>query len=213
MEKEEKIKIILFGGASGSDICTNIIENNFKENIILYCNTFSNNVEKSKVISFEESIKLINIDYEYFICTGDNNLRYINYNQIKKFTNKEPINIIHNKSNISNKVNLGYGNLFMANSFVNVNCHIGDCVIINTGAIIEHDCIIGNFSQISPNSTICGYVKINNFCFISAGSTIIPKIVIGENSIVAAGSVVIKDVTSNVMVAGVPSKIKKYINE
>ena len=213
MEKEGKIKIILFGGASGSDICTNIIENNFNESVILYCNTFSNNVEKSKIISFEQSIKFINTDYEYFICTGDNNMRHINYNEIKKFTNKEPINIIHNKSNISDKVKLGHGNLIMANSFVNINSEIGNCVIINTGSIIEHDNIIGNFSQMSPNSTLCGHVKVGDFCFIGAGSTVIPKINIGEKSIVAAGTVVITDVVPNVMIAGVPSKIKKYINE
>jgi acetyltransferase-like isoleucine patch superfamily enzyme len=52
-------------------------------------------------------------------------------------------------------------------------------------------------------------VSIGDNCFIGAGSTIIPKINVGKNSIVAAGSVVIKDVPENVMVAGVPSKIKK----
>ena len=53
--------------------------------------------------------------------------------------------------------------------------------------------------------------KIGENCFISAGSTIIPKIEIGDNSIIAAGSVVIDNVPPNVMVAGVPSKIKKTI--
>ena len=65
----------------------------------------------------------------------------------------------------------------------------------------------------SPNSTLCGHVKVGDFCFIGAGSTVIPKINIGEKSIVAAGTVVITDVVPNVMIAGVPSKIKKYINE
>jgi serine acetyltransferase len=72
------------------------------------------------------------------------------------------------------------------------------------------DCYVDSFSQISPNVTLCGYVKIGESSFISASSTIIPNIKIGHNSTVAAGSVVIEDVPSNVMVAGVPSKIKKY---
>jgi acetyltransferase-like isoleucine patch superfamily enzyme len=38
-----------------------------------------------------------------------------------------------------------------------------------------------------------------------------PKIEVGDNSVVAAGSVVIDNVPPNVMVAGVPSKIKKTI--
>jgi acetyltransferase-like isoleucine patch superfamily enzyme len=50
---------------------------------------------------------------------------------------------------------------------------------------------------------------IGENCFISAGSTLIPEVKVGDNSIVAAGSVVITDVPPNVMVAGVPSKVKK----
>jgi acetyltransferase-like isoleucine patch superfamily enzyme len=77
--------------------------------------------------------------------------------------------------------------------------------------VIEHDCYLGDFSQISPNTTLCGYVHIGDNCFISAGSTLIPKVSVGNNSIIAAGSVVIDDVPPNVMVAGVPSKIKKNL--
>ncbi len=92
---------------------------------------------------------------------------------------------------------------------IHIDSKIGNGTIINTSSVIEHDCSLMDFCQISPNVTLCGYVSIGDNCFIGAGSTIIPKINVGKNSIVAAGSVVIKDVPENVMVAGVPSKIKK----
>ena len=126
-----------------------------------------------------------------------------------KDTKKEPINCIHPSAIISTK-KIGNGNLICPNSVIHVDAYIGDCTIINTGSIVEHDCYVDSFSQISPNVTLCGYVKIGESSFISASSTIIPNIKIGHNSTVAAGSVVIEDVPSNVMVAGVPSKIKKY---
>jgi hypothetical protein len=54
-------------------------------------------------------------------------------------------------------------------------------------------------------------VTIGENSFIGAASTIIPGINVDKNSIVAAGSVVIENTPDNVMVAGVPSKIKKHI--
>jgi acetyltransferase-like isoleucine patch superfamily enzyme len=52
-------------------------------------------------------------------------------------------------------------------------------------------------------------VSIGEYCFIGAGSTIIPNKQISNKSLVAAGSVVIDYVPQNVMVAGIPAKIKK----
>jgi sugar O-acyltransferase (sialic acid O-acetyltransferase NeuD family) len=153
----------------------------------------------------------LNPDVEYFIATGDNKLRQKHYELIKNFTKKEPLNCIHPSAIISTKL-IGNGNLICPNSVIHIDSYIGNCAIINTGSIVEHDCYVGDFSQISPNATLCGYVKIGNRSFISAGSTIIPKIIIGDDCVIAAGSVVITNVESNVMVAGVPSKIKKKYN-
>ena len=46
---------------------------------------------------------------------------------------------------------------------------------------------------------------------IGANSVIIGDIKIGNNSIIAAGSIVLKDVPTNVIVAGNPAKIVKYL--
>jgi acetyltransferase-like isoleucine patch superfamily enzyme len=40
-----------------------------------------------------------------------------------------------------------------------------------------------------------------------------PGVTIGENSIISAGSVVTKDVPDNMIVAGVPAKVIKSIEE
>jgi len=72
-----------------------------------------------------------------------------------------------------------------------------------------YDCKVRNFAQISPNATLCGRVSVGEYCFIGAGSTIIPNKQISNKSVVAAGSVVIDYISQNVMVAGVPAKIKK----
>lgn len=47
--------------------------------------------------------------------------------------------------------------------------------------------------------------------WIGAGAIVLPGGRIGSNCVIAAGSVVCRDIPNNVMVAGVPPKIKKSI--
>ena len=47
--------------------------------------------------------------------------------------------------------------------------------------------------------------------WIGAKATILSGVTIGENSIVAAGAVVTKDISPNMVVAGVPARIQKTI--
>ena len=55
-------------------------------------------------------------------------------------------------------------------------------------------------------------VNIAENVWIGANAIILPGVSIGENSIIGASSVVVKDVPSNVVVVGNPSKIIKRIN-
>ena len=207
----EPKSILIVGGSAGAKIATNIFKLTHPHHVLYYIECFADEIQINRLYSTVEKsldyLKKTNVDY--FIATGDNILRKKHYELIKSYTKKEPINCIHPSAIISTK-KIGNGNLICPNAVIHVDAYIGDCTIINTGSIVEHDCHIDSFSQISPNVTLCGYVKIGESSFISASSTIIPNIKVGNDSTVAAGSVVIEDVPSNVMVAGVPSKIKKY---
>jgi acetyltransferase-like isoleucine patch superfamily enzyme len=69
---------------------------------------------------------------------------------------------------------------------------------------------------IGPNSTIlndkfpyCNHIAPPTICdnvIIGGGAVILPKITIGKNSVIAAGSVVTKDVSSGVVVMGIPAR-------
>ena len=54
---------------------------------------------------------------------------------------------------------------------------------------------------------------IGNNVMVGANAVIIGKITIGDNVIVGAGAVVVKDVPSNVVVAGNPSRIIKTLED
>lgn len=56
-------------------------------------------------------------------------------------------------------------------------------------------------------------ITIKDGCWICSSTTICGGVTIGENSIVAAGSVVLHDVPPNSIVAGVPAKVLRKIDE
>ena len=56
-------------------------------------------------------------------------------------------------------------------------------------------------------------VLIKKNAWIGARATICPGVIVGENAVIAAGAVVTKDVPKNTVVAGVPAKIIKKIDE
>lgn len=56
-------------------------------------------------------------------------------------------------------------------------------------------------------------ITIKDGCWICSGATICGGVTIGENSIVAAGVVVTRDVPANSIVAGIPAKVMRQIDE
>jgi maltose O-acetyltransferase len=91
--------------------------------------------------------------------------------------------------------------------------HIGDFVHIGHHVVlltIDHD--------IGPPGRRCGANKpapivISDGAWLAARVTILPGVTIGAGSVVAAGSVVTKDVPPNTLVAGVPARVVRQLDE
>ncbi len=103
------------------------------------------------------------------------------------------------------------------NVFINACCkfqdqggiEIGDNVFIGHSVIIatlNHDLKIEN-----RISMFAQKVKIGNNVWVGSGVNILPGITIGDGSVIGMGAVVTKDVPENVIVAGNPAKVIKYI--
>ena len=103
--------------------------------------------------------------------------------------------------------------------FINSGCHfqdqggieIGDDVLIGQQVVIatlNHDFNPEERGNMSPSP-----VKIGNKVWIGAHATILPGVTIGDGAVVAAGAVVTKSVPAFSVVAGVPAKIIKSIEQ
>ncbi len=98
-------------------------------------------------------------------------------------------------------------------------CHIDG----RNGIILGRNVWIGPYvSIISKNHALNDFteyiedkpVKIGNNCWLGAHSIVLPGVVLGNHVIVAAGSVVTKSFDeNNIILAGVPAKIIKRIDE
>lgn len=120
--------------------------------------------------------------------------------------------VIHRSSIISRSAQIKQGSMIMHGTILQTGCKIGICVIVNTGATIDHDCNVRDFCHIAPNATLCGKVSIGEGTLVGAGSVIIPGINVGKWSIIGAGSVVVRDVPDYTMVVGNPARIFKPLN-
>lgn len=92
------------------------------------------------------------------------------------------------------------------NVVIGDNCDIAPEVTFLTGT---HD--IGDSTRRAGKGA-CLQTRVGRGTWIGARSTILPGITIGKGCVIAAGSVVTQDVPDNVLVAGVPAKIKRKLD-
>lgn len=120
------------------------------------------------------------------------------------------------------RVDYGY-NISVGNNLqVNFNCVILDVAPVKIGnncLIAANVHIYAATHPIDPKHRqdnddyyeLAKPVTIGNEVWIGGQATILPGVTIGDNVVIGAGSVVNKDVPSNVVVAGNPAKIIRYL--
>lgn len=91
---------------------------------------------------------------------------------------------------------------------------IGNEVTITRGVcFVNHDGGVALFREEYKGLNVFGKIKIGNNVFIGINSIIMPGVTVGSNVVIGAGSIVNRDVPDNVVVAGVPAKVIKSIQE
>lgn len=90
---------------------------------------------------------------------------------------------------------------------------IGDHVSATKVRFETHDGGVWVIRDKYPEIDIIKPIKIHNNVYIGYGSVIMPGVEVGENSIIGAYSVVTKNVPPNVVVAGIPAKQIKTLDQ
>lgn len=123
------------------------------------------------------------------------------------------MSVIHPASSVSQlDMDVGEGLQALAGSVINASVSLGENVLVNSNAIVEHDCTIGSHTHVASGATVCGGCLVGEKVHIGAGAVIRQGITIGSGSVIASGAVVIDDVKPYSLLAGVPAKVKRFLN-
>ena len=98
--------------------------------------------------------------------------------------------IIHPSAILSTAASIATGAQVFAGAIIQPNAVIGEQVIVNTGAQIDHASRVGEHTHIAPGAVICGNVDIGADCFIGAGAVLVNNITVKQASVVKAGALV-----------------------
>ncbi|HMG89428.1 MAG TPA: acetyltransferase [Chryseolinea sp.] len=139
------------------------------------------------------------------VAIGDNAAR----KRVAEFTKHQFMNAIHSSAIISGHVKMGLGNMILHGTIIQAQTEIGNHVIINTGAQVDHHCVVEDYAHIAPRVVLCGNVKIGTGTLIGAGATVIPGKKIGRWATIGAGSVVTKDIPDFAVAVGNPARVIK----
>jgi len=115
--------------------------------------------------------------------------------------------IVHPSAVVCSDVCIGRGTVIFAGAVVQTGCDIGDNVVINTCASVDHDGRVGNGAQLAPRVTLGGCVTVGELSFIGIGATVINGITIGRNCVIGAGSVVVRNIADHSVAYGVPARV------
>ena len=203
-------------GASGHalEIMDVLLYNNPGEVVCFFDNVSS--VVKNDLIKRHTVIKTEDKLAEYFLKNKEFVLGVGNTSLRKKMADLATsaggnmVSVIAKTAYVSKlNVALGIGLNIMHNAVIHPNVYIGDCTLINCAAIVHHETKVGSFCEICPRAIITGNVQIGDYTMIGSGAIILPGLKIGSNVKVGAGAVVTKDISSGVMVTGVPAIVKE----
>ncbi|EEJ72220.1 2,3,4,5-tetrahydropyridine-2,6-dicarboxylate N-acetyltransferase [Lactobacillus ultunensis] len=122
---------------------------------------------------------------------------------------------------IRDQVAIGKNAVIMMGAIINIGAEIGDDTMIDMGVVLGGRAIVGKHCHIGAGSVLAGViepasakpVQVDDNVVMGANSVVIEGVHVGEGAVVAAGAVVTKDVAPHTMVAGVPARVIKKVDE
>ena len=114
---------------------------------------------------------------------------------------------IHPRAVVAGDAVVGAGSVIAAGAVIGPATTLGENVIVNTLAGVDHDCAIGDGAHVCPGARLGGWVEVGERAWIGIGATVRDRARVGAGTIVGAGAVVIEDLPDDVVAYGVPARV------
>lgn len=125
----------------------------------------------------------------------------------------EFVQAIHPRATIATDTSIGTGTVVAAGAVISCGSQIGEHVIININAGLNHECLIEDGVHVAPGAVIGSHASLGRGALIGIGAVVKNRVRIGAGAIIGAGSVVVEDVPENVVAYGVPAKTRRIISQ
>ena len=122
---------------------------------------------------------------------------------------------------IREMVEIGDNCVIMMGAVINIGAVIGEKTMIDMNTVIGGRALIGKNCHIGAGAVIAGVIEppsaepviIEDDVLIGANAVILEGVRVGKGAIIAAGSVVLSNVEAYCVIAGVPGKVIKRVDE
>jgi tetrahydrodipicolinate N-acetyltransferase len=122
---------------------------------------------------------------------------------------------------IRDQVHIGNNAVIMMGASINIGASIGDKTMIDMNAVLGGRATVGENCHIGAGAVLAGVIEppsanpvvIEDNVLVGANAVILEGVRVGEGAVVAAGAIVVEDVPAHTVVAGVPAKVIKKIDE
>jgi 2,3,4,5-tetrahydropyridine-2,6-dicarboxylate N-acetyltransferase len=118
-------------------------------------------------------------------------------------------------------VEIGDHCVIMMGAVLNIGAIIGERTMIDMNVVVGGRAIVGKNCHIGAGTVLAGVIEppsadpviIEDDVLIGANAVVLEGVKVGKGAVVAAGSIVVKDVEPFTVVAGVPAKLLKKVDD
>ncbi len=144
--------------------------------------------------------------FDLVVAIGNNAVRQRVVNKLAQAASFNYLTVIHPQAHVAGDVQVGAGTFVAIGATLCVGARLGQHVLINTNASVDHDCEVGDYAFIAPHVALGGAVYVGAGAMLGMGAVVLPSLSIGAGAVVAAGSVVTQNVADGALVMGVPAR-------
>ncbi len=122
---------------------------------------------------------------------------------------------------IRDLVEIGDNCVIMMGAVINIGAVIGEKTMIDMNVVVGGRVIVGKNCHIGAGAVLAGVIEppsadpvvIGDDVLIGANAVVLEGVKVGNGAVIAAGSVVVKDVEPYSVMAGVPAKMIKKVDD
>jgi len=122
---------------------------------------------------------------------------------------------------IREHVAVGDNCVIMMGAVLNIGAVIGEKTMIDMNVVVGGRALVGKNCHIGAGAVLAGVIEppsadpviVEDDVLIGANAVVLEGVRIGKGAVIAAGSVVVKDVEPYSVMAGVPAKLLKKVDE